>query len=154
MTYDSLRSQCSLLLLASLAELGGRGTRLELLEHIAARSYFNLEAEDMLPFPTALQPEPRWELLMALAWTTCSEAGCIVEIEANRWQLTPDGEKFYSRATAQFRDGVFDAHRCFLWTEQFKRRLMPGYVRAPHERPRPPRFYHDIQRQLTALSAA
>ena len=152
--YDSIRSQCTLLLLAGLDELGGTGTWRELLEHIAARNYFNLEAEDNLPIPTALEPVPRWELLMGLARATSAEGGCIAETEDGQWQLTGDGKRFYTRAAAQFRDGIFGAHRCFLWTEEFKKRLVPAYARHPEERSRPAGLYHDILRQLTVLTTA
>jgi hypothetical protein len=151
MNYDSLRGQCVLLLLAALAELGRKGTKREVLEHIARRRYFEVGAEDRLPFPTALQPEPRWELLMGLAWTTCLDGGCIVESEGDLWQLTDEGTEFYRQSASQFQDGTFDAHRCFLWTARFKKRVVPGYSRRPDERPRPLGLYHDLQRHLTSF---
>lgn len=154
MNYDSLRGQCVLLLLAALGELGGQGTKREVLGHIARRHYFEEGAEDRLPFPTALQPEPRWELLMGLAWTTCVEGGCIVEGDGDVWQLTAEGAEFYKQSAGLFQDGTFDAHRCFLLTTKFKRRLVPGYAPRPDERHRPAGLYHGLQRHLTTVGVA
>jgi hypothetical protein len=153
MNYDSLRAQCVVLLLAGLEELGGRGTKQQVLRHITGRNYFAEEAEDRLPFPAAAEPRPRWELLMSLAWTTCVRGECIAECDRDLWQLTAKGTEFYRQSTAMYRDGTFDAHRCFLWTEVFKRRLVPTYMPRPDERPRPAMLYHDLQRHLAAATA-
>ena len=153
MRYDSLRGQCVLLLLAGFDELGGRGTKREVLGLISEREYFDAEAEDRLPFPTALQPEPRWELLMGLAWTRCVEGGCIEQSEGDIWQGTAYGSELFREALSQFRDGTFDVNSCFLWTTKFKRHLDPGYVRRPDERHRPAGLYHDLLWHLNMIGS-
>jgi hypothetical protein len=153
MNYDSVRGQCVVLLLGSLQELGGRSTKQQVLQHIADRNYFAAEAEDRLPFPTALESEPRWELLMSLAWKTCAEGGSITECEGHYWQLSAKGSEFYKQAINLFREGTFDAHRCFLWAEGFKKVLVPTYIAQPDERHRPALLYHDLQRHLAMATA-
>jgi hypothetical protein len=113
-----------------------------------------VEAEDRLPFPSAVQSEPRWEVLMGLAWMTCVEGGCIEESEGDSWQLTTYGAEFLRLAVSRFQDGTFDANRCFLWTVNFKRHLVPGYVRRPDERHRPASLYHDFLWYLSAVGLA
>jgi len=152
--YDSFRGQCVMLLLGALHELGGRSRRREVLGYIAERNYFEMAPEDRLPFPTAIQPEARWELLMGDVVPACVQGGGILETEEGSWELTAEGADLYSQTVDRFRDGTFDAHRCFLWTAHFKRRLVPDYERWPEDRQRPADLYHDVLWHLSALAAA
>ena len=96
----------------------------------------------------------RWELLMGDVVPACVQGGGILETEEGSWEITAEGADLYSQTVDRFRDGTFDAHRCFLWTAHFKRRLVPDYERWPEDRQRPADLYHDVLWHLSALAAA
>ena len=148
LSYDSFRGQCVMLLLGAPKELGGTRTKREVLGYIAEQHYFNMEAEDRLPFPTDLRAEPRWELLMGWVLPSCLRGRCIRETVEGRWQLTREGARLYSRTAKLLRDGTFDSHQCFLWTGEFKKRLVPAYKPRPGDRHRPTHLYENVRRQL------
>ena len=153
-SYDSFRGQCVMLLLGALKELRGKRTKREVLGYIAEKHYFDMAAEDQLPFPTHVRTEPRWELLMSWVFPDCLHGGCIRETVEGRWQLTREGAKLYSRTAKLLRDGTFDPHQCFLWTGEFKKRLVPAYKPRPGDRHRPTHLYENVRRQLDDASLA
>ena len=140
-----------MLLLGALGEMGGRSTKREVLEYIDQQHYFHMEAGDRLPFPTALQADPRWQLLVEDVFPACLCGGCLVESKDGLWELTDDGAELYRASLALFRNGTFDVRRCFLWSAEFKGCVVPGYEWQPQDRARPVTLYHDIQWHLAGL---
>jgi len=151
-SYDSFRGQCVMLLVGALKGLGGTGTRQEVLGYIAERHYFDIEAEDRLPFATDIRAGPRWELLMSLVVPACLRGGCIRETMEGGWRLTRAGAELYSRTRKLLREGTFDPHLCFLWTREFKKRLVPGYEPQPGDRHRSTHLYEVVRWHLADAS--
>src|SRR4051812_33998968 len=115
-----------IMLLVALSELRITVSKREAIGHISSKHWFDVQLpDDNLPYPSALNREPRWHCL--IAW---SRKDAVIREwmfdhqERDAWGITRDGMYRVSDWTAFFRDGKWDASRCFLWTPNFKRRII------------------------------
>ena len=144
--YDSARGQCMIMLLVALSELRITVTKREAIDHIMSRHWFEIQLpEDNLPYQSTVGHEPRWQCL--IAW---SRKDLVLRDlmfphdERDAWGITREGIYRVSDCLARFRDGVWNASRCFLWTPIFKRRMSPQWTPGFQDRKRPREFYRDL----------
>ena len=123
----------------------------ETLGYISEQHYFQVIDEDLEPYPSALYPEPRWQVLIAWARKDCVTRGLMFDHDENDcWQITRDGLYLYSDCVRKFQDGPWDVRHCYVWTGTLKKRFLPTYESSPQDRPRPRTLYRDIDRQILA----
>jgi len=60
------------------------------------------------------------------------------------WALTREGKEWWPKAKSKFKSGDLKASECFLWSDEFKRRMNPDYVVGPQDKHRPPDIYRDV----------
>jgi len=147
--YDSTRGQCVTMLLATLKDLGTTIEKREAIAYISRQHYFQVIDEDREPYPSALYPEPRWQVLIAWARKDCVTRGWMFDHDENDcWQATRAGLYIYSDCAKKFLDGVWDVRRCYVWTDALKRRFLPTYEHSPKDLRRARTLYRDIDRQI------
>ena len=133
------------MLLAALKDLGGCRTKRETIHYIRARRYFDVHPDDLLPYPSAITREPRWECLIAWSRKDGVERGWLFkDYERDSWQITRDGLACFDKCLIRFRETVWNPDACFLWTVDFKRRMHPPYRATGNESRRPPDLYRDL----------
>jgi hypothetical protein len=148
--YSTIQGQCMIMLVVALSEIRVTVTKQEAIAHIAANRWFDVRLpEDMLPYPTNL--EPRWHTL--IAWSR--KHAVIRELmfdsqERNAWCITRDGIHIVSDWLIKFRDSTWNASRCYLWTDEFKKRMFPQWVPTHKEATRPRFIYRDLEKEYYA----
>lgn len=147
--YDTARGQCMIMLVVALSELRVTVSKQEAIAHIASKHWFDVQLpDDNLSYPSALYREPRWHCL--IAW---SRKDAVIREwmfdhqERDSWGISRDGIYRVSEWLKKFMDGTWSASRCFLWTPDFKNRMMPEWRLTPHDATRPRNLYRDLARQ-------
>jgi hypothetical protein len=140
----STRRQINIMLLTTLADLRC-ARKQEAIGYITSHRYFDVQQEDLEPYPKAATREPRWHTLIAWARKDCLVAGYLMEGERDAWAITRDGVKEFADSQEKFRSGILDARRCYMWTPRFKQYMQPGYVLSTEDRKRPMDVYRDLQ---------
>ena len=120
-------------LLYALDELGGENSRYETTEFIRAKHYLHLEAIDRTPYPT--QTEERWRTDIAYA----RKIGVISDVVSynarNAWGITRSGREAIRKLVAH--GSELQVHRCFLWSNDFKRVFHRKFEPSELDTPRP-----------------
>ena len=112
--YDSARGQCMLMLVA-LNELRIAVQKQEAIAHIVSRRWFDVQLpDDNLPYPSALNREPRWHCLIAWARKDAVlREWMFNHQERDCWQITRGEQNTISKALVggleQLRHSLFDA---------------------------------------------
>ena len=137
------------MLLAALKDIGTLTSKRDTIGYISQQHYFHIVDEDREPYPSAVYPEPRWQVLIAWARKDCVTRGLMFDHDENDyWQITRDGIFIYSNCVRKFQDGTFDVRRCYVWTAALKRRFLPTYEPSASDKTRPRTLYRDIDRQI------
>ncbi len=112
--------QAQLVLLYTLVEMGGSGTKENVLKHIRRHGYWKLTEENERHLPS--RAEPFWEKSFAYKRETLASKGCIGRGEKNRWPITDAGRALLQKLTAE---AIADASgaQC-LYTDAFFKRLV------------------------------
>ncbi len=150
--YESIRGQCVVLLLAGLVDLGGESTPLGTLAYIEERGFFDVRPEDRLPYPAALDADPRWEALLKWASKVCIEGGCMREEDSGSWRITEAGQQLYKQCVELFGNGSWNIRRCYLWSDTFKRRFVPRFRSRSSDPQRPRTLYENVERHVLAAA--
>ncbi len=125
----SERGQCMIILLAVLAELRCINSKQEALQHIQQRHYFDIQPDDLQPYPTQL--EPKWHTMIAWARKDCVLRDFMFDHdERDSWEITRNGITVFEKFRSRFSDGTLDVRRCYLWLPSFKRQMCPTYVES------------------------
>ncbi len=148
--YDSARGQCMMMLVVALSEIRVTVTKQEAIAFIANKHWFDIHLpEDQLPYPSALNREPRWHCLIAWSRKDAVIRGWMFNHqERDSWGITRDGIYRVSDWLTRFRDGDCSASKCFLWTPEFKRRMSPLWASSPADEGRPRFLYRDLARKF------
>jgi hypothetical protein len=145
--YDSARGQCLVMLLAALEDLRGVVSKREAIDYIAQQHFFDVQDDDRLPYPSALNREPRWHCLIAWARKDGAIRGWVFDDERDSWGVTREGRNAFNNALISFHDKKWTPAECYLWTVGFKRRMCSGYAPAADEASRPLGLYRDLALQ-------
>ncbi len=140
------RWQCIFLLASVLNEIRGGLRKSEALSEIYDRKFFNVQAEDLVPYwsAEATTREPRWKTLIAWSRKDMVERGMMYRLPRDNWDLTGRGRDFYQMALLHCRAGKVDVARCYLWTPKFKSFTAGEHYKGPHlDHKRPLDVYKD-----------
>ena len=139
-----------IMLVVTLSELRVTVTKQEAIAHIVAKQWFDVTLpEDMEAYPSALNREPRWNVLIAWSRKDAVLADWMFDHqERDSWGITREGIQIVSDWLLNFRDGVWDAANCFLWTPEFKRRMSPRWQSTDKDEKRPRFIYRDLEQQF------
>lgn len=139
----SPRWQCIILLFAVLREVRGGLTKGESVERIRERTWFDIQPEDRLPYPSNRHTshEQRWITVIAWARKDAVEYHLMHTGTHNNWDLNGAGLDFFVVVAAACREGQLDVRRCYLWSRLFKLRMCPSYIADASDRKRPLNLY-------------
>jgi hypothetical protein len=85
-----------------------------------------LNKEDNEPYPT--QQEPSWETDVAWARKIGVLMGLVLNNTRNAWGLTRQGKATFEALLKHGANGDIDGHKCFLWSNAFKRQFDFDYT--------------------------
>ncbi|MEI9893217.1 MAG: hypothetical protein WDN28_04760 [Chthoniobacter sp.] len=138
------------MLVVALSELRVTVRKQEAIAYIASKKWFDIQLpDDNEPYPSVPTREPRWHCLVA--W---SRKDAVIREwmfdhqERDAWCITRIGLHLVSDWRVNFRDGMWNASKCFLWTPEFKRKMFPPWVPSPDDSKRPRFLYEDIWRKF------
>jgi hypothetical protein len=152
----SNRGQGCFLVLYAVRDLGGIPASRETLDNIVRNGWYKIRADDLPPYDR--QTEPAYHTLLRWARKDSVEFGLIANDHWDEWALTRKGSVKLDEILGGFREKKFSVHKCYLWTQEFKRLVDPTYVPSPEDaiRPKPkPRhaenrkFWDELARELS-----
>ena len=143
---ENPRAQCIVMLFAALHELKGCRSKQETIAFIHQNHWFDIRDEDNKPYPSAATNEPRWHTLIAWGRKDAVLAELMFKHGTDQWELTRRGIEEFCSIRAQYRSGVLEARRCYLWSVAFKQWMVPAYLPSDRDWPRPHDTYQDIQK--------
>lgn len=137
------------MLLAALAETGRVCSKQETIDHIRRELWFDVQPEDLQPYPSQTYQEPRWHTLIAFSRKDAVETGLMFDHPRDEWEIARPGLDAYRELTDDFATGELDVSRCYLWSHSFKRRMRPGFQPSRQDAKRPNNLYRDAGLRMT-----
>jgi hypothetical protein len=142
------RPQLVVLVLHTLDQLGGEGTRQEVIRKIKDEGWFaHVYPEDNTPYLSQQdlgRNEPRWETSIAWARKDALEAHLLRESERNCWAISRNGRETLIEVKQRFAAAELKAWRCYMWTPLFKS-LIDLQYKPGNDSPRPGSVYKDME---------
>src|SRR5690606_18481446 len=127
----------AIMVLVSLHDLGGGGSKQEVIENIKKHKWFDLQREDWEPYPSSNSNEPRWKTFLAWAREYCAKDGLIERGIRDVWTLSKQGHNMATQVKQRFSSRVYDVRKCYLWAPSFKKYMDPQYESSSQDEPRP-----------------
>lgn len=128
----------------------GRGvvTKREAIDCILRNHWFELEPEDIKPYPSQRWQsgggEPRWHTLVAWARKDTVLREMVSYQGKDMWGLTRHGRDVIDRFHGLCQSGGRTVTPCFLWSNKFKQFMYPAHTPSPKDAQRPRLFYRDL----------
>ena len=139
----SPREQLMFMLLVALRIQRKPKSKKEILEFIQEKNWFDLCAEDKIPYKSQGGEEPRWMTLIAWARKDCVDLGLMEFDQRDSWSATKNGLNLAAELPAYCHRGEYELWRCFLWKNSFKELLDPNHQTSERDLKRPSLFYRD-----------
>jgi hypothetical protein len=143
---DNPRGQCIVMLFAALHELCGNQSKRDTISFIQGRHWFDVQAEDKDPYPSATTKEPRWHTLIAWGRKDSVIAELMFGHPHDQWELTRRGIEEFRTIRKLYQTGELRVQNCFLWSPAFKLWMVPSYASSLRDWPRPKDLYRDVQK--------
>jgi hypothetical protein len=133
-----------MMLLAILKERGSN-TRQGTCNAILDCGWFDIHGEDLPPYPSMPNLEPRWRTVVAWARKDAIEysPAYLDDVGHNNWQISHRGRERYLELREQFHHHKLDVRRCYMWRAVFKRFIDPSYRESSQDARRPHSIYRD-----------
>jgi hypothetical protein len=138
------RGQCIIMLFCALEKMRTISTKQEAIAYIAEKRWFDIQPEDRIQYRSQTTNEARWKTLIAFSRKDGVETELMFDHPRDQWELNRDGYAALDGILSSFRSGSLKATRCFLWSENFKKHVVPDYRPEGAVFNRPKNFYRDF----------
>jgi hypothetical protein len=149
---ESPRGQCIVLLLSALKELGCSRTKYETVSFIRNQHWFDIQKDDLHPYPSVTTKEPRWQTQIAFAMKDARDAELTFSEGLDQWAISRRGVEELREVESLYRTGALVVGNCFFWTLKFKTRLNPSYTPSQKDAIRPYDLYKDINNSVELIA--
>src|SRR5215207_2698445 len=147
--FDNPRGQCIVMLFAALHELCGNQSKRDTIAFIQGHHWFDVQAEDRVPYPSTTTKEPRWHTAIAWGRKDAVIAELMFDHPHDQWELTRRGIEEFRTIRSLYQAGDLRVQHCFLWSPTFKSWMVPSYAPSPRDWPRPKDLYRDVRKRTS-----
>ncbi|MDF9834318.1 hypothetical protein M2103_002563 [Ereboglobus sp. PH5-5] len=141
-TAYSNRWQGMILVLQTLHERIGTNTKQEVIDHITRSGYYDVTKHDLPSYEN--KKEPKYHTLLAWARKDAVMRDLILNNERDAWALSLYGRRKIEEIHRAFANGTCDVRKCYLWTQKFKKKLIPSYEPSGADSKRPEKICYDL----------
>lgn len=132
----SRRGQEIVMVLYALRTLGAIHTKEEVLRFVREHHFYDLQPGDKCSY----DGKREWKADTLLCWgrkDAVMGEWMFDHDEKDSWELTREGYRALEEIIARFRSGRWEVHKCFLWRQEFKKIVDPGYIPSARDETRP-----------------